>query len=70
MPHGTHFISENNSIHLKQKGGSVATRAPPVILIFFLLNQRFRDQSMETSIFIRLNSWHDYYNKGQVHQGT
>lgn len=24
-----------NSIHLKQKDGSVATRAPPVILMFF-----------------------------------
>lgn len=33
--HGIHFISENNPIHLKQKDGSAATRAPPVSLIFF-----------------------------------
>lgn len=35
MPYGVHFISENNPIHLKQKDGSGATRAPPVTLIFF-----------------------------------
>ena len=33
--YGIHFISENNPIHLKQKDGSAATRAPPVSFNFF-----------------------------------
>lgn len=69
MPYGIHFIREN-SIHLKQKVGSAATRSPPVILIFVFKQIFFRDQSTGISIFRKFNLWHANYDKGQVHQGT